>query len=65
MRYINTLREGDVIRSIYLCKTKRSAETRNGKPYDNLLLQEIKFIFLYLLHKKIGCFCTSPPVLQR
>ena len=40
MRYINTVREGDVIRSIYLCKTKRSAETRNGKPYDNLLLQD-------------------------
>lgn len=40
MRYINTLREGDTIRSIYLCKTKRSAETRNGKPYDNLLLQD-------------------------
>ena len=40
MRFINTLREGDVIRSIYLCKNKRSAETRNGKPYDNLLLQD-------------------------
>lgn len=40
MRYINTLREGDTIRSIYLCKTKRSAETRNGKPYDNLTLQD-------------------------
>ena len=40
MRYINTLREGDTIRSIYLCKGKRSAETRNGKPYDNLLLQD-------------------------
>lgn len=40
MRYINTLREGDTIRSIYLCKTKRSAETRNGKPYDNLILQD-------------------------
>ena len=40
MRYINTLKEGDVIRSIYLCKTKRSAETRNGKPYDNLTLQD-------------------------
>lgn len=40
MRYINTLREGDTIRSIYLCKTKRTAETRNGKPYDNLLLQD-------------------------
>ena len=40
MRFINTLREGDIIRSIYLCKTKRSAETRNGKPYDNLVLQD-------------------------
>jgi len=40
MRYINTLREGDNIRSIYLCKSKRSAETRNGKPYDNLVLQD-------------------------
>lgn len=40
MRYINTLREGDTIRTIYLCKTKRSAETRNGKPYDNLTLQD-------------------------
>ena len=40
MRYINTLVEGETIRNIYLCKGKRSAETRNGKPYDNLILQE-------------------------
>lgn len=40
MRYINTLHEGETIRNIYLCKGKRSAETRNGKPYDNLLLQD-------------------------
>lgn len=40
MRYINTLHEGETIRTIYLCKGKRSAETRNGKPYDNLLLQD-------------------------
>lgn len=40
MRYINTLAEGETIRSIYLCKGKRSAETRNGKPYDNLILQD-------------------------
>lgn len=40
MRYINTLREGDMIRCIYLCKIKRTAETRNGKPYDNLTLQD-------------------------
>lgn len=40
MRYINTLHEGETIRNIYLCKMKRSAETRNRKPYDNLLLQD-------------------------
>ena len=40
MRYINTLVEGETIRNIYLCKGKRSAETRNVKPYDNLILQD-------------------------
>ena len=40
MKYINTLAEGDSVRSIYLCKGKRSAETRNGKPYDNVILQD-------------------------
>ena len=37
---IDTLVEGETIRNIYLCKGKRSAETRNGKPYDNLILQD-------------------------
>lgn len=40
MKYISTLKEGDSLRGIYLCKNKRSAETRNGKPYDNLKLQD-------------------------
>ena len=40
MRYIETLHEGETIRNTYLCKGKRSAETRNGKPYDNVLLQD-------------------------
>lgn len=40
MRYIQDLHEGETIRAIYLCKSKRSAETRNGKPYDNLILQD-------------------------
>ena len=38
--YIKDLRGGETIRSIYMCRAKRSAETRNGKPYDNLLLQD-------------------------
>lgn len=40
MRYINTLHAGELIRNIYLCKGKRSAETRNGKPFDSLILQD-------------------------
>nr|WP_330372251.1 HD domain-containing protein [Mediterraneibacter gnavus] len=40
MRYIKDLHEGETIRNVYLCKGKRSAETRNGKPYDNLILQD-------------------------
>lgn len=40
MKFIHTLREGESVREIYLCKGKRSAETRNGKPYDNLILQD-------------------------
>lgn len=40
MKYINELHEGETLRGVYLCRVKRSAETRNGKPYDNLLLQD-------------------------
>lgn len=40
MLYIKDLHEGDTIRTVYLCKGKRSAETRNGRPYDNLILQD-------------------------
>lgn len=40
MKYIKDLKENETIRAVYLCKTKRSASTRNGKPYDNLTLQD-------------------------
>ena len=40
MRYIESLREGERISEIYLCKTKQSALTKAGKPYDNLVLQD-------------------------
>ena len=40
MRFIDGLCEGETIRNVYLCKGKRSAETRNRKPYDNLILQD-------------------------
>ena len=42
MRFIDGLCEGETIRNVYLCKGKRSAETRNGKPYDNLILQDME-----------------------
>lgn len=40
MKFIETLREGDRINDIYLCKFKQSAMTKNGKPYENLILQD-------------------------
>ena len=40
VRYIETLKEGDRIADIYLCKQKNSALTKSGKPYDNLILQD-------------------------
>lgn len=40
MKYIETLREGERISEIYLCKYKQSALTKNGKPYENVILQD-------------------------
>ena len=40
MKYIETLREGDRISEVYLCKFKQSALTKAGKPYDNVILQD-------------------------
>ena len=40
MKYIESLREGERINEIYLCKTKQSALTKAGKPYENVILQD-------------------------
>ena len=40
MRYINELTEGSRIQGIYYCKTKICTETKNGKPYESLTLQD-------------------------
>lgn len=40
MKYIESLREGERINEIYLCKAKMSALTKAGKPYDNVILQD-------------------------
>lgn len=40
MKYIKELKEGDRIFDIYLCKHKQSAVTKNGKNYENVILQD-------------------------
>ncbi len=40
MKYIDSLREGERIGEVYLCKKKQNAVTKNGKPYDNVTLQD-------------------------
>ncbi|MCM1040152.1 MAG: HD domain-containing protein [Roseburia sp.] len=40
MKYIKDYNEGDRISDIYLCKYKQSAVTKNGKPYENVILQD-------------------------
>ena len=40
MRFLNELHEGDRISGIYLCKQKTAAVTKNGKPYENIILQD-------------------------
>ena len=40
MKFIRELADGNNIQGIYLCKSKLSTETKNGKPYDSLILQD-------------------------
>lgn len=40
MKYIETFREGERINGILLCKHKQAAVTKNGKPYENVILQD-------------------------
>ena len=40
MRYIETLREGERIQEIYLCRQRTTAMTKTGKEYENVILQD-------------------------
>ena len=40
MKFIGQLHEGDRINDIYLCKHRQAAVTKNGKSYENVILQE-------------------------
>ena len=40
MKYISDLHDGEHINDIYLIKTRQSAVTKNGKPYENLTVSD-------------------------
>ena len=40
MKYIKDYKDGDRVFDTYLCKHKVSAVTKNGKPYDTVILQD-------------------------
>lgn len=40
MKFIKDYNEGDRVFDIYLCKHKQTAVTKNGKPYENVILQD-------------------------
>ena len=40
MKYIKDYKDGDRIFDIYYCKYKSSAVTKNGKSYDNVIIQD-------------------------
>ncbi len=40
MKYIKELSEGSKIQGIYFCKSKALTETKNGKPYESVILQD-------------------------
>ena len=40
MKYLEQLRESDNVNDIYLIKHKQAAVTKNGKPYENVILQD-------------------------
>ena len=40
MKYIGAFKEGERVSDIYLCKHKQAAVTKNGKAYENVILQD-------------------------
>jgi 3'-5' exoribonuclease len=40
MKYIKDYKDGDRVFDIYFCKFKSSAVTKNGKNYDNVIIQD-------------------------
>ena len=40
MKFINTFREGERVGDVYLCKYRQQAVAKNGKAYENVVLQD-------------------------
>lgn len=40
MKFLETLNDGENVQEIYFVKSKTSAITKNGKPYENLIVQD-------------------------
>lgn len=40
MKYLKDYKDGDRVYDIYLCKFKQAAVTKNGKPYETVILQD-------------------------
>ena len=40
MKYIESLRDRDRVSCVYLCKNRQSFMTKNGKPYESVVLQD-------------------------
>ncbi len=40
MRYLNELRDGEMLKETYLCKQTQTLKTKNGKSYYSLILQD-------------------------
>lgn len=40
MKYLKDYHDGDRVNEIYMCKHKQSAMTKNGKPYESVILQD-------------------------
>lgn len=40
MKYVESFRDGEQIKGIYLCKSKISALKKNGDPYESVILQD-------------------------
>lgn len=39
MKFIETLKDGDRISDIYLCKNKATATTKTGREYESVILR--------------------------